>query len=154
MQEALKINEDKTKLVAFSKTEAARGKSQGAFDFLGFTFYLGKSKQGYIIPKVKTSGKKFRAKLRNVEAWSRTVRNRMKLGEIWKRFQAKIRGHVQYYGVSHNTDKVDEFTGRATKILFKWLNRRSQKRSFDWDKFNKFMNRYPLPKARVVHSLF
>lgn len=150
----LKINEDKTKLVAFSKIEEARGKSQEAFDFLGFTFYLGRSRKGFIIPKAKTSGKKFRAKLKNVKTWSKTVRNRMKFSKIWKTFQAKIRGHIQYYGVSHNTDKVDEFIDRATKILFKWLNRRSQKRSFDWEKFNKFMKKYPLSKARVIHTLF
>lgn len=150
----LKINEDKTKLVSFSKKGAAQGKSQDAFDFLGFTFYLGRSRKGHIIPKVKTSGKKFRAKLKNVSVWSKTVRNSIKFGEIWKTFQAKIRGHVQYYGVSHNTDKVDEFINRATKILFKWLNRRSQKRSFDWGKFNKFMKKHPLSKARVIHTLF
>ena len=148
------MNEDKTKLVSFSKKEAARGKSQGAFDFLGFTFYLGKSRKGCIIPKVKTSGKKYRAKLKNVGTWSREIRNRKSMGEIWKRFQAKIRGHIQYYAVSHNTGNVDEFIDRATKILFKWLNRRSQKRSLDWDKFNKFMKKYPLPKARVIHLLF
>ena len=54
----LEMNMDKTKLVKFSKREA--------FDFLGFTFYLGRSNGGYVIPKVKTSGKKFRAKLKNV----------------------------------------------------------------------------------------
>lgn len=150
----LKINKDKTKLVPFSKIEAAQGKLQGTFDFLGFTFYLGRSRRGYIIPKVKTSGKKYRAKLKNVAAWSKTVRNRMKLKEIWKTFKAKIRGHIQYYGISHNTDKVEEFIHRATKILFKWLNRRSQKRSFNWDQFNKFLKKYPLPKVRVMHSLF
>jgi RNA-directed DNA polymerase len=66
----------------------------------------------------------------------------------------KLRGHVQYYGISHNTDKVDEFIGQATKILYKWLNRRSQKRSFNWEKFNKFKDKYPILKARVVHALF
>lgn len=150
----LKINEEKTKIVSFSKAEATRGKSQGSFDFLGFTFYLGRSRKGRVIPKVKTSGKKFRAKLKNVNAWSKAVRNRIKLSEIWKLFQAKIRGHIQYYGVSHNTEKVNEFKSRATKILFKWLNRRSQKRSFDWDKFNKFIQKYPLPKTVVVHPLY
>jgi RNA-directed DNA polymerase len=150
----LKMNEDKTKLVPFSKRETAQGKSQRSFDFLGFTFYLGRSRKGLIIPKVKTSGKRFRAKLKNVKTWSKAIRNRMKLGKIWKTFQAKIRGHIQYYGVSHNTDKVDEFIDRATKILYKWLNRRSQKRSFDWDKYNKFVNKYPLAKARVIHSSF
>ena len=65
---------------------------------------------------------------------------------IWKIFQSKIRGHIQYYGVSFNTDKVKEFIAQATKILFKWLNRRSQKRSFNWDKFQKFMEKNPLPE--------
>jgi len=150
----LKLNKEKTKLVSFSKIEAARGRQQGAFDFLGFTFYPGRSRKGRTIPKVKTSGKKFRAKLKNVKVWCKTVRNRMRLKRIWKKFQAKIRGHVQYYGISHNTDKVDEFIDRATKILYKWLNRRSQKKSFDWDKFNKFIKKYPLSKARVIHTLF
>jgi len=117
-----RMNEEKTKLVPFSK--------------------------------MKTSGKKFRAKLKNVKTWCKAVRNRIKLGEIWRIFLAKIRGHIQYYGISHNTDKVDEFIDRATRILYKWLNRRSQKRSFDWDKFNKFMNKRSLPKARVMHSFF
>ena len=150
----LKMNKDKTKLVQFSKIEEARGQSQEAFDFLGFTFYLGRSRKGIVIPKVKTSGKKFRAKLRNVNIWCKTVRNRSKLKVIWKTFRIKIRGHIQYYGVSHNASKVDEFIGQATKILFKWLNRRSQRRSFDWDKFNRFIKNYPLEKARVVHALF
>jgi len=150
----LKLNEEKTKIVSFSKRDAINGRPQGSFDFLGFTFYLGKSKKGYIIPKLKTSGKKFRAKLKNVATWCKAQRNRMKLGKLWRIFQAKIRGHVQYYGISHNTDKVDEFIDRATKILYKWLNRRSQKKSFDWVKFNRFIDRYPLPKARVVHPLF
>lgn len=150
----LEINEDKTKLVSFSKADAARGIPQGAFDFLGFTFYLGKSRKGRILPKVKTSGKKFRAKLKNVKEWCKSVRNRVELKEIWKVYKAKIRGHIQYYGVSHNTDKVDEFIDRATKILYKWLNRRSQKGSFDWIKFTKFMDKDPLPKARVTYSLF
>jgi len=150
----LKLNKEKTKLVPFSKKEAARGKQQGSFDFLGFTFYLGRSRKGRTILKVKTSGKKFRAKLNNVKTWCKEVRNKMKLREIWKKFQAKIRGHIQYYGISFNTDKVDEFIDRATKILYRWLNRRSQKKPFDWDKFNKFMKKYPLMKAKVIHPLF
>lgn len=150
----LKLNKEKTKIVPFSKCEAARGRSQKPLDFLGFTFYLGRSRKGRIIPKVKTSGKKFRAKLKNVTTWIKTVRNKIKLADIWKLFQAKIRGHIQYYGVSYNTAKVKEFIYQATKILFKWLNRRSQKRSFDWDKFKKFILRYPLPQSRVIHALF
>jgi RNA-directed DNA polymerase len=150
----LKMNEDKTKLVPFSKIEAVRGKPQGSFDFLGFTFYLGRSKKKYIIPKVKTSGKKFRAKLKNVTTWSKAVRNLVKLKVIWKTFQAKIRGHIQYYGVSHNIGEVEKFKNQAIKIIFKWLNRRSQRKSFSWESFNKFIQKYPLPQSKVVRPLF
>lgn len=150
----LQINQDKTKAVHFSKIREGQGEKQGSFDFLGFTFYLGRSRRGKILPKLKTSGKKFRFKLNNVTVWCKAVRNKFGLAKIWNRFQAKIRGHIQYYGVSHNTDKVDEFIDRATKILYKWLNRRSQKKSFDWVKFNKYIAINPLPKATVKHFLF
>lgn len=150
----LKINEEKTKLVRFSKKEAASGNHQGSFDFLGFTFYIGKSKNGRSIPKVKTIGKRLRTKLKNVNQWARAVRHKMDLGSIWKVFRAKLRGHIQYYGVSFNMQKVDKFLSRSTVILYKWLNRRSQRKSFDWMKFQKFMKQHPPPKAKVMHRLF
>ena len=43
----LKMNEDKTKLVKFSRRQQRQGIKQETFDFLGFTFYLGKSRKGY-----------------------------------------------------------------------------------------------------------
>lgn len=150
----LRMNEDKTKMVAYSKRKQRHGIKQGTFDFLGFTFYLGRSLKGRVIPKLKTCGKRFRAKLKKVTAWARKNRNRMKLKELWSTFRAKLNGHIRYYGVSHNGDKVDRFLFAATKILFKWLNRRSEKRSFSWVKFQLFMKRYPLPQTKIYCRLF
>jgi RNA-directed DNA polymerase len=78
----LKLNEEKTKLVDYRKIKGTRA----AFDFLGFTHYLGKSRKGFIIPKLKTIGKRMRTKLKRVNEWARTIRNRMTLEEIWDRF--------------------------------------------------------------------
>jgi RNA-directed DNA polymerase len=150
----LKLNEEKTKMVHFSKSKARRGIKQEAFDFLGFTFYLGKSIKGATIPKVKTCGKRYRSKLNKVKDWARAIRNREKLGAIWKTFCSKLRGHVQYYGVSFNSKAVAKFLREATKILFKWLNRRSQRKSFDWNKFKLFQKKHPLPEVKVRHKLF
>jgi len=150
----LRLNEEKTKLVPFSSIEASNGSKQGAFDFLGFTLYLGCSKAGQVIPKVKTIGKRYRSKLKKVNDWCREMRNQYKLEEIWKRFRIKLAGHIQYYGVSFNTKRVSTFCSHSIHIFFKWINRRSQRRSFSWDKFNLFMKKYPPPKARVCHSLF
>jgi len=150
----LKLNDDKTKMVKFSKEKARQGIKQETFDFLGFTFYLGKSRHSFIIPMLKTSGKRYRAKLKRVNEWARQVRNKHSLREIWKTFCSKIRGHTQYYGVSFNYNKVEKFFYESKRIMFKWLNRRSQRKSFNWDKFTLFTNSFPLPAAKIHHKLF
>ena len=150
----LEINEEKTKMVSFSKINQRKGIKQGAFEFLGFCFYLGKSLKGSPIPKLKTSGKRFRSKLNRVKVWARDVKNKKSLGEIWKIFCSKLRGHVQYYGVSFNSEMVAKFIHEAKRIIFKWLNRRSQRKSFDWNKFNLFIVKRPLPAVKVIHHLF
>lgn len=146
----LKLNEEKTKLVDFRKIPGKRA----SFDFLGFTHYLGKSKKGHIVPKLKTVGKRMRIKLKRVNEWARMIRNKIKLAEIWKLFCSKLRGHINYYAVSYNTGHVHKFIHKATKILFKWLNRRSQRKSFTWEKFQLYREANPLPKVKVYHNLF
>lgn len=151
---SLKLNEDKTKCVSFSRSRYAQGKAQGAFNFLGFTFYWSRSRKGTPIPKVKTCGKTIRAKLKNVKEWSRKVRNKYRLKQIWKAFCSKLAGHIQYFGVSFNHRAVQSFILQAARILFKWLNRRSQRKSFDWEKFELFMENHPLPIVKIYHPLF
>jgi len=146
----LKLNEEKTKMIDFRKIAGKRA----SFDFLGLTFYLGRSKKGRIIPKLKTSGKRIRAKLNRVNEWARKVRNTLKLKELWNIFCAKLRGHINYYGISFNAEHVVKFVYSATRIIYKWLNRRSQKKSFNWDGFNKYMEEFPLPKVQLYHKLF
>ena len=150
----LKLNEEKTKMVKFSKRETRKGIKQDSFDFLGFTFYLGKSLRGIIIPKVKTCGKRYRSKLSKVKEWARRIKDKAPLRYIWERFCAKLRGHVRYYGVSFNSKAVEKFLRAAEAILFKWLNRRSQRKSFVWEKFLLFKEKHPLPEAKVHHKLF
>lgn len=150
----LQLNEEKTKLVAFNKTKARLGIRQETFDFLGFTFYWGKSRGMRIIPKLKTRCKTIKAKLKKVKEWVKKERHKMPVKEIWKKFCRKMGGHIAYYGVSHNFRYVHNFVIRGTRIFFKWINRRSQKKSCNWEQFNKFLQRFPLPKIRIVHPLF
>ncbi len=118
------------------------------------TFYLGRSRRGAIIPKLKTSGKRLRSKLKRVGEWARRVRHVLPLKQIWRVFGAKLRGHIQYYGVSFNGKAVNEFVYQATRILFGHLNRRSQRKSFNWEKFNRFRQAYPLPPVKLHHALY
>jgi len=149
----LALNADKTRLVDFRRPGLGSRRGR-AFDFLGFTFHWGKSRAGNDIVKLKTSGTRLRSKLKRVNVWAREVRSRYPLRRIWATFCAKLRGHIQYYGVSFNSRAVQAFVWRAVRIMFKWLNRRSQKRSFNWEQFTLFLATYPPPTARVHHRLF
>lgn len=150
----LKLNGEKTQLVSFSKKAYQQGVRQETFDFLGFTFYIGRSQKGFPIPKLKSDGKRLRVKLKRVRQWAQIVRRQHPLSEIWRMFCVKLEGHVRYYGVSYNIACVRNFLQAAIQILFKWLNRRSQRKSFDWEKSTQFMKLYPPPRARVCHRLF
>jgi RNA-directed DNA polymerase len=150
----LKMNEDKTKLVKFSKRKQQQGEDQETFDFLGFTFYLGESRGGKLVPKVKTRGITFRAKLKKVNVWAKEIRNQYTMNNIMKKAASKLRGHIQYYGVSHNSAAIETFVMQVRRILFKWLNRRSQRKSFTWDQFQAYLDRVKFPKARICHYLF
>ena len=149
----LRLNEEKTRMVSFSKRAYQRQRASMHFDFLGFTFYLGRSRSGHVIPKVKTQGKRVRRKLCRVAEWARRIRNRERLPVIWALFCTKLRGHIRYYGVTFNTHAVQLFVWTATQILFKWLNRRSQRRSFTWEQFNQYLRLHPLPPVKVYHPL-
>ena len=154
MKYGLKLNEDKTRMVNFSKKSYETGAKPEGFDFLGFTLYWGRSRSGRAIPKLKSSGKRLRVKLKRVNLWAKKIRDVCKLKDIWKLFCLKLAGHIRYFGVSFNTQGVKRFVCEAVRILFRWLNRRSQKKSFTWEEFMLFMNNYPVPKARIWHKLY
>ena len=87
----LKLNQDKTRTIQFDRQDRH---GSGAFDFLGFTFYLGLTRRGAVIPKLKTSGKRIRGKLKRVNEWCRRYRNQESMLSLWIRFCDKLRGHI------------------------------------------------------------
>ena len=131
-----------------------RGIKQGSFKFLGFTFYIGKARSGASIVKVKTAKQTFADKLGMVTDWCKKYRNTYRLAVLWKAFLIKVRGHINYYSVTYNFKSVSAFIYRAERIFFKWMNRRSQKKSFNWGKFKLYKQLKPLPKVKVIHRLY
>jgi group II intron reverse transcriptase/maturase len=144
----LSMNEEKTKLVNFARN------AKTSFSFLGFSFYWGLSRKGIKIPKVKTDGKRMKTKLKRVNEWAREMKDKVKLNEFWKILCLKLAGHIRYYGVSSNFRRISIFRWRVTELAFKWLNRRSQRKSFTWEQFCRFMKANPAPSAKIHHSLF
>jgi len=68
------------------------------------------------------------------------------LGSILKKIvdmlNVKLRGYFNYYGVIGNSNRIQEFYRIAIKILYKWLNLRSQRKSLNWKEFNAKMKWY------------
>lgn len=151
---SLQLNAEKTKFVSFDRKGFCAGTKQGTFDFLGFTFYLGRSRNNNVVVKVKTSCTRVRSKLQQVKAWVKANRHKEKLKPLWLKFVTKLVGHIRYYGVSFNVRQVGNFLYRAVRIFFKWMNRRSQRRSLTWEQFTTFQQLYPLPPVKVYVPLF
>ncbi|WP_255717882.1 reverse transcriptase domain-containing protein [Wolbachia endosymbiont of Drosophila innubila] len=154
----LEIAENKTKIVKFGKKEwyqAEREKRRTAsFNFLGFTHYCGKSRNGKLMMKQKTSKISLARKIKEIKEWLKMVRSRICFKDWWQKLKAKLTGHYSYFGVSGNYRCLIQFYRPVTKLAFKWINRRSQKKSMDWEQFIHYLKVNPLPKPKVYVSLY
>jgi RNA-directed DNA polymerase len=154
----LELHPTKSRSISFGRFERENANLQNrradTFDFLGFTHYCDKSRRGNFKVGRKTSREKYTAKCRAMNAWLKAVRNQVKTKEWWKVLIAKLRGHFQYYGVSENYDGIARFYKFTIRMVRKWMNRRSQKRKMSWERFTKYLEHYPLPKPRIVHSFY
>lgn len=153
----LEIEPSKTQLLRFGKDEGQGDADQGdtpprTFNFLGFTHYAGKSRRGNFLVGRRTEGKRFWKKLKLLG--ERLQELRTAGGKNMLEYVVRhLRGHIQYYGVSGNFRSVQTYCRYAHKQLFKWLNRRSEKRSVTWEVFNARIIRF-FPRPRVVHNLY
>lgn len=150
----LKLNMDKTKVLTMDKKKFARGIKQSSFDFLGFTFYLGRNDKNTVLPKLKSQSKRMRQKLKEIKVWLRNCLHREDMKLVWQSLMRKIKGYMNYFAISHNGSNVQTFMHLCVRMFFKFLNRRSQKKSITWEKFNLFMERFPLPKLVIKPLLF
>lgn len=154
---SLELAEEKTQLLRFGRF--ARRDCQrfgegapGTFDFLGFTHYCGLSRAGKFKPKRKTASKKYRAKVSDLKSWFR--RNlTTPLSEVWTKLNAKLRGHYQYYGINDNWSQLMKFRQAAKQLAFRWLNRRSQRKSKTWPQLDAYMSRFPLASPSKLTDL-
>jgi group II intron reverse transcriptase/maturase len=153
----VRLNETKTHLLDFGKRQAwrmvkARQRLE-TFDYLGFTHYGGRSRTGKVRLKRKTSKKRLRRALVEIKQWLRQERNACKLPDLWQAVARKMRGHCNYFGVTDNSRALWQFSEAVRRLLYKWLNRRSQRRSCTWERFCRYEERFPLPRTRRLVSL-
>ncbi|KAF1085126.1 Group II intron-encoded protein LtrA [Sporotomaculum syntrophicum] len=154
----LEIAEDKTRIINFGRYAAQLCHLEGrrkpdTFDFLGFTHYCSKSQKGKFRVKRKTSRKKYKASLLKVDDWIKVNRH-LPVKELMGKLGRKIEGYYNYYAVTDNRIMVDRFYNKVKRFVFKWLNRRSQRRSFNWEKYQLTYSMYPLPRAKIRVNIY
>ena len=153
----LELEPTKTKQMAFGRfareDARQRGQEPEEFDFLGFTHSCGQTRYGCFKVKRRTSAQKFRAKLKEVKSWLKRERNRIAGGELLQRAKSRLVGYLHYYAITDNLPMCESFRNQLGRLLFKWLNRRSQRKSYTWEQFHSALDWVGWPSVRREHQL-
>ncbi len=156
----LTVHPDKTRLVAFQRppqrpprTASQKTARPGTFDLLGFTHYWERSRQGVWVVKRKTASGRLSRALKRIAQWCRFHRHDP-LADQHRALVQKLRGHYAYYGITGNYSGVRRFQLAVQRIWRKWLARRRRRGHLSWDTFFRLRDRYILPAAEVVHSVY
>ena len=147
----LTLHPDKTRLLPFGRPAATAPGRKGpaTFDFLGFTFFWGKSRWGKWWVQCKTRCARLRRTMVSIAEWCRSHRHysvKVQHAALTRR----LRGHFNYFGVSGNGRSLRRLVYAVKRSWFKWLQRRSQRRHLTWEKFSVMYARYPLPSPRIT----
>lgn len=144
----LTLHPDKTRLVPFRRPDSGRGKGPDTFDFLGFTVYWQKSREGWWRPALKTRTARLSRAINAFADWCRRHRH-LPVKEQHAALTSRLRGHFNYFGVNGNGRSLARVRRRVVRSWFKWMNRRSQRASKTWDEFNDLLRDFPLPRPTI-----
>jgi len=132
---------------------APRSLAPRTFDLLGFTHYWAVSRRGCWVIKRRTAASRLRRGLKAISAWCRAHRH-LPLRQQQHTLGQKLRGHFAYFGITGNSDALRRFREAVTRIWRKWLSRRTRGIPLTWEHFTRLLERYALPPALVVHSVY
>ncbi len=120
----LTVAPEKTCIHRFSRFHPSRKRR---FTFLGFEIYWEADTKGD--PRVwrRTARKKLRASIKACKEWIKTHRH-YPLAVLIPAMIRKVQGHYNYFRAVGNMTSLWIFYREVVKLLYKWLNRRSQRR--------------------------
>jgi group II intron reverse transcriptase/maturase len=144
----LELAEDKTRMICFSRLHMT---DKNSFEFLGFEYRWGKNRAGNAQLLRRTSRKKLRNSLVNFNDWCKKNRNR-RLRDLFKELNAKLRGYYNYYGIRGNYKSLGQFFFQAMRKLFKWVNRRSHMKSYNWEGLKEILKYYGIERPRITEK--
>ncbi len=152
----LTLQPDKTRLVPFERPSQAqtKGKGPGVLELLGFTWYWRRASSGRWVLTCKTRRDRLK---RSIQAFYRLCRRHRHwpIPEQHADLVRRIRGHINYFGISGNGNSVSRLTTAVMLAWYKWLNRRSQRSRLTWERYyHGLLRQYPLPQPRIVTSIW
>jgi len=143
---SLELALEKTRMLRFTRYEVHKSER---FEFLGFEFRWGQNRHKRPQVKRRTVRRKLRAACREMQAWIKKNRHKG-IRPLMATLARKLRGHWNYFGVPHNSKSLWEFYRHTCVLVYKWLNRRSQRRSFTWARLTAMLERYQIPKPSIA----
>lgn len=144
----LETAQEKSRVLRFNRFRT--GKNEG-FDFLGFEFRWGIDNGGVARLKRRTSRKKFKASIAGFTSWIRQNRHK-RTRWVMKALASKYRGYWNYYGVKGNYKSLKMFYHATRRILYKWLNRRGDRHSYNGKGFAEMLKHYDIPTPRITEQ--
>jgi group II intron reverse transcriptase/maturase len=144
----LEVAEEKTQTLRFSRFG---NEANGVFTFVGFEFRWVRRRSGKMGVARYTCPKKQQASMRNLTEWIRKHRHQ-RITPLMHQVRRKLQGYQQYYGVRGNSRRLSQVFEACKKLLFKWLNRRSDKSSYTWKGFVKVLRFFRFPAPHIVEK--
>jgi len=150
----LSLHPDKTRMVdfRFKRPNGERHPATGAttFTFLGFLHVWGKSRKGANVVRQTTAKDRYARALRAVHLWCKANRH-LPLDTQRAALSRKMRGHYAYYGISGNLLRLKWYAHRVERTWRYWLIHRGRDAHRRWGRFDRLLQRHPLPRPRIVH---
>jgi len=141
----LDVAPEKTHLKRFSRFHPNRKHS---FQFLGFEFYWDLDGKGEPRVRRRTAPKTHKTTLRELYLWIKQNRS-MRLEHFMPLLKRKLIGIRNYFGLPDNSRSISRLYDFVLHSLYKWLNRRSQRRSFNWQGFKDMLSYFQIQPLRV-----
>jgi hypothetical protein len=86
-----------------------------------------------------------------LKEWLKKARS-LRLPDLLAVLRRKLQGYWNYYGVIGNSKMLGKYQYEVHQLLYKWLNRRSQRRSMTWRQYCERWKTWEMPAARVVET--
>ena len=140
----LELSTEKTRITPFSPS----GKT--SFDFLGFEFRWGKDRSGKPHVDKRTARKSLRNSLTRFKLWLKDNRHR-RLPDLLNLLNVKLTGYFNHFGVHGNIRSLEFFYYQVIRQVWKYLNRRSQRKSYNWEGFRQLLTQFGVVKPHIGH---